>query len=299
MRVYEGDTRRFLIPFVDLQRVDRRAALKNRIRKIGTTEESFRDFYNTLPTEANFIFTGEIADSLVYHSELLIDYGFSLNDKIAHYTNYKQFTIQELLLKMASLLTYAHKKEVTGQEEMEMAYCDLFEILVCEFEYIDRHITGNLDYGTSVRGAEWKDEECLRWLCAQDAISEEKTTVTIKQYEETVCKIFRVQERQVRRLIEEQERKGWIEKKQHEQYSSKVWLKFKPEFFKPRAYHTGCEAYKTYKYILGKHGHPDHPEKVTLNSVLPDNNDLSPLDHPEKSQFNEPNPLPFLDDARE
>lgn len=260
-RVYDGDTRRYLIPFVNLLKIDRRQALRERASQGNSSSESakkeFANFYENLSNDFEFEFDQDVAKEFTCLSELLVDYGFQYSEKISFHTNYKQFTIQEYFLKMAAIIAFIQRRrQITIEdikitiEDIKLAFCDLFEFLTLEFDFIERHVLGTLDYGAGFKGAVDKDQQCLRWLYNKGATSKESSNVTIADYLKEICNIFNLDARQTHRNYEEHKKKGWVKGEQEGQHSSKVWLAFSPEFLTPKAYHSFEEIYSTYKKNL-------------------------------------------------
>jgi len=274
-RVYEGDLRRGMIVYVDLLEIDQTAALTERI--LSEDEDaahfvaSFSDFLSSLPDEIeDFTFSKNEKELIARLGNLLIGYGQQYSEKIVNYVQYKKFTIQELLVKLSVVQAYiANRTELTARD-VELAFTDLFEFLTLEFEYIERHIIGMLDYGKGWQGALGEDQKCLQWLWDKEAVSFEKSTVKIEDYVKMIAETCSISVEAARKRYYNHKEKGWVEGKQVGKHSSKIWLTFTPQFKRITSRDKVTEVYETYVDILKKYNLTDNLPPLP-SSELPHN----------------------------
>lgn len=236
--VLVGTFRRFLIIFsdvknqMDLPNYDKRVEGKSN----QPLNESIKDIVDELSEIERFVERGEgfkIRDEAKerfkeLHLEL-IKQGFAHSEKCANYTRLVDFTLQDILLKMACIQAGTRKSWEVKTEDVEKAFVDLTEFFACTLDYIYRKVFGNLDYGEGWEGARKRDRECLEWLYEEGAISKEKSEVSASEYKQKVAEIFDVKEDMAQKHYKRQKEYNWVNYKQIGRYESRVWLNFEPE----------------------------------------------------------------------
>ena len=98
------------------------------------------------------------------------------------------------------------------------------------FEFVDKQVIGNFDYGTKWQGANYYQVECLKFLFEEEALSFESSNISIDTFlREAVMPTFKVKESQARNKYMEMKRLKLLDSKQDGQNNSKVWLNFTPK----------------------------------------------------------------------
>lgn len=227
----DGDLRRFIVPYVNMAGMDRLDAYKNRI--LDTTnsngsQEKFRNFVNNLPDYKYYKIDSSAIPEFINCSMKLIQRGLNHESKIRNFVDLYDFTIQDILLKLCHVQALQEgKNEITGKH-VQLAFIDLFEFLEHLYLFVETKILGSIDYGEDWGGATKQDKELLRWLKDKGAESFESSEISIKDYIDTIMDVFKVKERQAKRIKQKHQENGWIQSKQV-QHNSKVWLGFQPK----------------------------------------------------------------------
>lgn len=182
------------------------------------------------------------------------------------------FTLQNWLLKMAVILARSEMRTEINGWDVEKAFVDLLEILDSTFRFVEKKVEGNLDYGESWSGATGHDRSILEWLALRGATSEEKSGVTINEYQKKIQEVTVYSESGARKHYRRHKNRGWIESRQRQQIT-KVWLKFKP----PQEASDnllGVPVSLAYKEIVKKVEHGwknEEGDRDTLSSKTPRN----------------------------
>ncbi|MEN6574133.1 hypothetical protein, partial [Methanobacterium aggregans] len=227
----DGDLRRFIVPYINMAGVDRLEAYKNRIldkTNSNGSQNKFRNFVNNLPDYKHYTINPSAIPEFIKCSMMLIQRGLNHEPKIRNFVDLYDFTIQDILLKLCHVQALQEgKNEITGKH-VQLAFIDLFEFLEHLYLFVESKILGSIDYGESWAGATDKDKELLRWLKDKGAESFEESQVSIKEYIDKIMDLFKVKERQAKRIKQKHEEKGWIKSKQV-QHSSRLWIGFQPK----------------------------------------------------------------------
>lgn len=227
----DGDLRRFIVPYVNMAGVDRLEAYKNRI--LDTTNsngslDKFRDFVNALPDYKHYKINPSAISEFIKCSMMLIQRGLNHDSKIRNFVDLYDFTIQDILLKLCHVQALQEGSNEINGKHVRLAFIDLFEFLEHLYLFVETKILGSIDYGEDWAGATKMDKELLRWLKDKGADSFENSETSIKEYIDTIMDVFRVKERQAKRIKQKHEKNGWIQSKQV-QHNSRVWLAFQPK----------------------------------------------------------------------
>lgn len=224
--VLEGDFRRFIISYANIGRIDCNKSLLERSGGISNHEESlknFLEFMTSIKTDMEFEFTQEARKVFDELSVILVENGLQRGGKVGNYVDINAYSIQNTLLKFSVIQALQKNTHIIVPEHVEMAFMDYTEILEHTYNFIENKIIGDMDYGEKWAGAIKKDQISLKWLLTQGSTSEEDSKVSIAEYKEKLMEIFRVDERQARRIKNAHRDKGWIEEKKG-QHDSKVWV---------------------------------------------------------------------------
>ncbi len=181
----------------------------------------------------------------------LCRFGKSFGPKSSNFTLMIDYSLQNQLLKMATILAYSQSKDEVEVVDVEMAFVDLLEFLHSTFTFVEEKVMGYLDYGETWGGAIGKDQEVLGWLYNKGAFSEESSKVSIKDYTEKISEIFTVKEDGARKRYQKHKKKGWIESKQIGSYDSVVYLNLTPLF--KDVGDQGDRVIQIYREIVEKH----------------------------------------------
>lgn len=256
--VLDGDLRRFIVSYLKANELNVLDSLRDRLRtKIDHEKslESFADFLGSLKVEEDFELEEGAKKVFEDLSVLLVELGSTRTIKSMKFVEIVRYTIQNILLKFSAVQALQDNSHIIEEKHVELAFVDYVGILENTYDFVEDKILGSMDYGAGWAGALKHDQEVLRWLHKKGAVSQETSSVSIKDYQMKIMEVFNVEERQARRKKKAHEDQGWIESKKG-QYDSKVWLTFMPNTYSPsevsrdRVDKTFREKYQG---IIGKH----------------------------------------------
>lgn len=256
--VLDGDLRRFIVSYTLMAGTDRINSYRNRIRKERDYEGSinkFANFLDSIELSDEFELTDEAIDTFEELFILLIKRGLTRSTKVRNFVEIADYTIQNMLLKFSAIQATQNNKYTIEPQHVELAFLDYAEILEHTYDFIEKKILGNMDYGENWAGAVQKDQDLLKWLYEKGATSEGESTVSIDEYKNKIMEMYHLKEKQAGRKKKKHEENGWIESKKG-QHDSKVWLKFKPEeesFLEVRGVRVDKEFREKYMEIINKH----------------------------------------------
>lgn len=229
--VLEGDIRRFVVVYTEMTGLNRVESYHNRI--FGETDhekalKKFSEYIESLKSINSFKVSEKGREIFFKLSNLLIERGFSINEKIRNFMDHVDYTIQNILLKMSAIQAAQDDSSEIKLKHVELAFIDLLEILEHMYLYVDAKIPGYMNYGEGWKGALTNNQICLRWLHDQGATSLDDTQVSISDYKNKIIQVFNVKERQAGNIKNKHLEQGWIKTKKGK-HDSYVWLNFKPE----------------------------------------------------------------------
>jgi|GEM_PF-7094911 len=228
--VLEGDLRRFIVSYIMMVGTDKTDSYARRVKEKRDYKkyiDNFCDFLSTINVPESFELTDETIDLFIELHKLLVERGKSLSRKVNNFITMADFTLQNMLLKFSAIQALQDDTGIIESKHVELAFIDYVEILEHTYDFIEKKIIGNMDYGENWGGAIEKDQTMLKWLSQQGATSQDTSKISIKDYKEKIMEKYNVAERQARRIKSEHEKNGWIKSKTI-QHTSKVWLTFKP-----------------------------------------------------------------------
>ncbi len=180
----------------------------------------------------------------------LVFLGSVFSEGIWAYVKSIAFTIQELLLKHASVWAAIRGDDSINEEDIEKAFIDLVEFLYHHLLYIQNKTRDDdFTYGELWRGAKGRDRRILEWLYLSGATSKESTSLSIADLKYKITEEFGISERQAERYIKNYKDRGWIKVERGFQSATKVWLAFIPEIKKDKErfdwdlYYKLCKKY--------------------------------------------------------
>jgi hypothetical protein len=165
---------------------------------------------------ANFTFEEGVGALLLELHEDLTNYARSLGVKQRNYLSIKSYPLVGDLVKMAVIQAISKKSSVVTQQDVKLAYMDLFEFFKLTLDYVAAKVIGNLDYGEKWHGAEAKEIEALKWLVERGAVDEKRSEVMIKEFKEHIANIFGIEERSAERHYSKLMQRGLIKSKRTE-----------------------------------------------------------------------------------
>ena len=231
-----GLMRRFMPIYVPLfgTMLDREEEFHARIHANKDREELIKElikFYKRIidSCDNEFTFTEKpISEIEKLHKEL-IAVARNHSEKGRNYTDRIAFSLQDTLVRMASIQALSCCRTEVNEFDVQLAYLDLFEFYASTLDYIENKVLGFLDYGETWRGATSTDAKCLEFLFNAGAVSKEESKITIKEYIEFIAKLRNIATRSAERDYYGHINKGWIESKKIGQHDSVVWLAFTPK----------------------------------------------------------------------
>lgn len=256
----DGDLRRIIVPYVNIAPKDPLQGLKDRILDDTDDEQAINDFGEFIKSlgdvKGKFKFTDDAKETFAELSVLLIRRGYSVSPKIKNYVDMAKFSIQNTFLRFAAIQALINKTTQIESKHVELAFVDLIEFMELNYDFIEKKIKGELDYGEKWHGATSKDQEALKWLHDQGATSLESSVVTMKDYKDKIGEIYNLKEKAARNRMHQHEKEGWIKTKKG-QHNSQVWLSFDPEkdtSSMASMARVASEIQKKYSEIIEKHG---------------------------------------------
>ena len=256
----DGDLRRIIVPYVNIAPRDPLQGLTERILNDADDKmaiDQFGEFVRSLSdVKGKFEFTDDAKETFSELSLLLIGRGFLVSPKIKNYVELAKFTIQNNFLRFAAVQALIDKTTKIETKHVELAFIDLIEFMELNYDFIEKKVKGELDYGEKWHGATSKDQEALKWLHDEGATSLEDSKVSIKDYKGKIGEICNLKEKAARNIMHQHEKEGWIKTKKG-QHDSKVWLAFDPEKDTPSMVsmaRVASEVQNKYSEIIAKHG---------------------------------------------
>ena len=227
-----GLFRRFPIVYVNFDERDFSREFEERLED-GSSEEDVNYLASYLSevreeTQKHRLnFSQDFKESLQQYHSLLVRFGRAFGTKASNFGRMMAFTLQNWLLKMVVILARSENRTEVNEWDVERAFVDLLEILDSTFRFVEKKVHGSLNYGESWGGATGNDRLILEWLASKGATTEEKSRVTIKEYEEKIQEVTKYSEPGARKRYNRHKKMGWIKSRQRQQ-STRVWLAFKP-----------------------------------------------------------------------
>lgn len=216
-----GFTRRFLIiglaGFSD-DKFIYNARLNGESRDAYITQ--FNSYLEGLNHNGEWSFVADVKDALEKYCGLLNDFGLCHSKKGFYYLKkiYGQ-TLLDMLFKFSCIsATYSWNSRNVTVEDVERAYIDLFELLNSTLDCINNN--SNFFYVSDIK---YQELQTLNWLYDSNAISPEKTKLSIKDLKEKICNIYIVEFTRAEHIYFEIVKKGYLVTKKG-QHDSKVWL---------------------------------------------------------------------------
>jgi len=231
------------------------AKLELFINKLKESEDVIYDTEQPRETLVNF--TDKAIDKLSELHKILLCFGEIHSEKARNYMNMIQWSSQDVLVKMASILCVSQNRSEVTEYDIECAFADYMETLWSTFNYIDSRVMGFLNYGFGIGGAKGKENQFVKILYQKGAFSEEDSFVSIADGNTLMKEIFGIQENQARKKLSKLEKNEIICKKQIGSTDSKLWLHPKmkkdlDEFFMGGKGGKGGLLVTTYLNIINK-----------------------------------------------
>lgn len=227
--VKTGFLRRFNILYIPLvgKNLDRNEEIIRYI-KHPRSEVSLDYWQGITEWDAPTYFTFEdgIDDLLIVLHDDLITYMRSLGEKQRNYLDRKAYPIFDDLVGMSTIQAISRKSDTVTQQDVKLAYMDLFEFFKLSLDFVNAKIFGNLDYGEQWHGAEVKEIEALKWLAGSGATDKDKSEVTIADFKAKIAEIFEIEDESARRHYSKLKKRGLIDSRRVGKDSSRVWVTF-------------------------------------------------------------------------
>jgi hypothetical protein len=267
--IRKGFVRRFLAPYVQsIKLADKRDYYSKKIYGDGNKERNLKEFIQLLKENyskrLNQDFVFEDLPLLEKYHRALVDY---CDYKCPNYTQIIDFTLQEWLIKFACILASSRGSSTITHEFWELAFTDLLELFDLTLDFINTKFYGSFDYGEGWKGAIDKDREILAWLYQNGAVSYDETFIPIRELQNKIMEIFRIDNRQAIRKTVEYKERGWIDTKKG-QHDSKAWLAFEPisNEVKYKSIEKCQSCHSLYKEILEKIANNEYKTVITDSS---------------------------------
>ena len=152
--------------------------------------------------------------------ELCLQHG---NKHLQKYGLMTKHTLRILIMRYVNILHITYNKQVTEKGLTLRACMNFLHIWFSSVEAICKY--GRLDINTEEWfGLDDKSIIALRYLVRKNAISEDKTNVTINRFQSVLAELYGVKMTQSRSIMRELQKKGFISSKQVGRTETKVWL---------------------------------------------------------------------------
>lgn len=233
--VEEGDFRRDLILYVKgISSRDKTKDYSNRLLKSDDSSEhisTFTDFCKMISKDlANkkIQFTNEAVKRLIELHSTIVQQGFFHSEKGANFSKMVDFTLQDFLVKLSSLIGIANKTYTITPEIVELAFTDLFEFFHMQLDFVNEKVRGQLDYGEGWKGAVDKDQKCLEWLYNNDA-TDSNSQITLEEFKKEIASICKCSLDMAQKHYQRFKNMGWIVI-EHVFQKYYVYLAFTPKY---------------------------------------------------------------------
>lgn len=232
--VLDGFLRRFNFPFVEMptSHANAREDYLAKMKVTGSAGTGLERFCNHLKemkqTPMQWSYSDDLNERLADYNCALVKYCFERGTKAANWADIMEWGFLNRMLKFGVILAGSRGQESIKPVHIDLAFMDVFELLVRECDFLEKKIWGDFDYGENWYGAMGHAKRCLEWLYEQGATSEEKSEITIEQFNDFVADVYKIKDRQAREKVRHLKDRGWIKLKQIYQ-GSKVWLAFEPK----------------------------------------------------------------------
>ena len=149
----------------------------------------------------DWTFSSDFEETFKRAFSILRSVGQNNTRKKQNYTRLVEFTLQDRLLKKAALIALAKDVSVyvTG-EHVELALFDCMENFVVELDYVNDKVFGSLDYGSVWGTTNRKEQDLLKYLYEQGAVSEETSSISIKVFQQEIINVFKIREEAARKI---------------------------------------------------------------------------------------------------
>ncbi len=273
----QGFLRRFLIPVGKIDpflNYGNEEDFKRKISPSGISkqkcEEEIIAFLGRVKqniANKDFVFTRDAIEKINYYHQFLIAEGQTHSERIANLTKLNKWTFQEYLVKMSCILAGSFNQNVVNEKFVALAYMDLVELLQSTFDFIQRQVWGNFDYGVGWQGATYKERLCLEHLYNTKSLSAESSSISIFDFISYIETIYEVKETRARQIFADFKKKNLVDSKQTDKNVTKVWLTFVPQTEKMVFQgDKGDKANSLYENVF-----------FSINSILNILNSMSPL----------------------
>jgi len=260
--ILQGFMRRKLIPVGNVNLFLNPAEDEIYLDKLSDTDFSYNDYQEKLIQhfelmrtrlhKTNFVFDEDARGLLKDYSLYISGQGKLHSEKIANYCKIIKYSILANLIKMSCIISASQYSNIVNEKSVALAYMDLVELMQNTFDFVYEKTLGDFDYGAKWKGANYKEQECLKYLFQEKAFGLESSRVTIWDFVTLVVKpIFKIGETQARNRYLEMKKKGLIDSKQTNKYDSRVWLNFNPIMHKEYLEDDkGYKGYTTYNMVF-------------------------------------------------
>ena len=201
------------------KKIEDKNPLSNNYNK---TIEYLRDLNNLKYFE--WTFDNDVDETFKQCYKMLRYAGLYNSRKKRNYTRLVEWSLQDRLLKKCCLLAFGNGRINITSKDVEIAFIDCLEDFVIELDYVNDKIFGELDYGSVWGAVNQTDLELLKWLFKKGAVSEEKSQVTISDFQEQISDETSLSKASARKKYYKLIEQGSINAKQIGRHDSKVWL---------------------------------------------------------------------------
>lgn len=204
------------------------------------SRKNFAEFMKEIKNvQGEWKFSSEAFEVFIKCHLALLEQGFCKGGNARHFAKIMEFPMQNKLLKKSALNSIANLRTTIRKEDVEHAFIDLLEQFTFELQFVEKLVSGSLDYGLGWGGATGKKQECLKWLYDMGANSKENSFIKIPRFQQIISQKFDISPRRARDRYNKMKQEGLIEDWIGQKRDSRVWLKITPKIYnekKPETY---------------------------------------------------------------
>jgi hypothetical protein len=210
--------------------------------------EGIRDFANK---GLDIVFDNEATELIKQYALYISGQAQLHSEKITNYFKISKYTTLGYLVKMSVIIAISYGQQVVNKNAVSLAFMDLVELMQNTFDFIYNGTWGDFSYGTSWKGADKNQKECLKILYQKKAFNKEESKITIDSFVDVVSQVYGVGRDQGRNKYLEMKKIGLIDSGQVGQYGSSVWLNFNPKEYKEHLEgDKGLKGFDIYNYVF-------------------------------------------------
>jgi hypothetical protein len=221
-----GTYRRFFAFELKPQKVNENAAIQNLY--IENVSEQIKEYITTPAYEVfSLQFDKKTIDAIVKAIKVWNRFGLQHdNQRIRAIQKMLFFSVKQYFFRIVGILSIQKAEKIVSETTAELACFDCIQFLLKTFEVYankSRIVLSRDVWKTS----DQKEAMLFEWLHYNNALSMEKSNLSISEVQDKIGDFFGVNERQARSIFQKLRKDGYIDAKKGK-HESKAWLGFEP-----------------------------------------------------------------------